>query len=466
MSMKSVSPQTGQVLQEYATLTPEQLESRLSASQAAFESYRLSSPEDRTRWMMAAADALESRREELAVLATQEMGKTVESARQEVDKCAWVCRYYAEHAAEFLAPQPVQTAAQSAEVRYLPLGPVLAVMPWNFPYWQVFRFAAPTLMAGNTGLLKHASNVPGCALAIEEIFTEAGFPAGVFQTLLIGSRDVEGVLRDPRVRAVSLTGSEGAGRAVAGTAGQEIKPAVMELGGSDPFIVMPSADLDLAVQTAVNARTLNNGQSCIAAKRFLVHTDIYSAFEAKFVEKLAALRLGDPLEEGTDVGPLATASIRDELHEQVQDAVSKGARLLLGGELPSGGAGYHYPVTALADLTPEMQVWSEETFGPVALLFRVRDIDHALEIANGTRFGLSSSAWTQDSAEQERFIRDLDAGATFINAMSVSDPRLAFGGVKASGFGRELGREGILAFVNAKAVSIGMAAGAHHSKTE
>lgn len=402
---------------------------------------------------------------ELALLATREMGKTLEAARQEVLKCASACRYYAEHAASFLAPEPVRTDADEAYVTYQPLGVVLAVMPWNFPFWQAFRFIAPTLMAGNTGLLKHASNVPGCALAIEDVLREAGFPAGVFTTLLIGSREVEAVLKDPRVTAVSLTGSEGAGRAVSATAGGELKPAVMELGGSDPFIVMPSADLDLAAKTAVTARTINNGQSCIAAKRFIVHADVYDAFTDAFVAGLRALKVGNPELDGTDVGPLATPQIREDIHTQVQDAVSKGARVRVGGQVPQGPGNY-YPVTALDGLTPDMTVWREETFGPVALIFRVHSLDEAIELANTTTFGLGSSAWTTDAAERDRFVADLEAGSVFINSMVASDPRLPFGGVKNSGFGRELGRYGILQFVNIKSVSIGAPGGAHHSKTE
>ncbi|WP_261665372.1 NAD-dependent succinate-semialdehyde dehydrogenase [Deinococcus sp. Marseille-Q6407] len=465
MTMTAINPHTGEKLREYATLSAEQTQAAIARAHQTFQSYRRTSFAERAGWLNRAADLLEERQESLAQLATNEMGKTLESARQEVQKCARVCRYYAEHAEDFLATQPAQTDAERAEVRYLPLGVILAVMPWNFPFWQVFRFAAPTLMAGNTTLLKHASNVPGCAVAIEEIFRDAGLPQGAFQTLLIGSRDVEAVLRDDRVKAVSLTGSEGAGRAVSSTAGDTLKPALMELGGSDPFIVMPSADLDEAVRSAVSARTINNGQSCIAAKRFLVHQDIYGAFRDRFVAAMRELKMGDPINEQTDIGPLATAQIRDDLHAQVQDAVSKGARLLLGGEVPQG-SGYAYPATVLENLSPKMAVWSEETFGPVASLYQIADIDEAITLANATRFGLSSSAWTNDPAEQERFIQDLEAGATFLNSVTVSDPRLPFGGVKASGFGRELGREGILEFVNVKAVSVGAAQSHAGSRTE
>lgn len=463
--MQSVNPATGETFATYEDHTTEQVQAAVAAAHAAYGTYRRTSFEQRGAWMNAAADILERRVDELALLATREMGKTLEAARQEVLKCASACRYYAEHAGTFLASEPVKTEADEAFVMYQPLGVVLAVMPWNFPYWQAFRFIAPTLMAGNTGLLKHASNVPGCALAIEDVLREAGFPAGVFTTLLIGSRDVEAVLKDPRVTAVSLTGSEGAGRAVSATAGGELKPAVMELGGSDPFIVMPSADLDLAAKTAVTARTINNGQSCIAAKRFIVHADVYDAFTDAFVAGLSALKVGDPELDGTDVGPLATPQIRDDIHAQVQDALRRGARVRTGGQVPDG-AGNYYPVTALDRLTPDMDVWTQETFGPVALIFRVESLDEAIELANSTAFGLGSSAWTNDPAERGRFVEDLEAGSVFINSMVASDPRLPFGGVKNSGFGRELGRHGILQFVNVKSVSVGAPEGAHHSRTE
>lgn len=463
--MHSMNPATGERFGSYATLSAGEVQQKLAKAEQAFASYRLTSFAERAVWMNKAAEVLEKRCEELAILATKEMGKTLEAARQEVLKCATVCRYYAEHAEKHLKDEAFQTEADNAYVTYQPLGAVLAVMPWNFPYWQVFRFIAPTLMAGNVGLLKHASNVPACAVAIEEVMTEAGFPAGVFQTLLVPSRDVAALIQDDRVKAVSLTGSEGAGRSVAGTAGAAIKPSVMELGGSDPFIVMPSADLDLAVKTGVTSRTINNGQSCIAAKRFIVHADVYDEFCQRFVATLKALKLGDPLQEGVDVGPLATEQIRQELHELVQDAREKGATVLLGGELPAG-EGCFYPVTALADLKPDMEVWLEETFGPVALIFKVQSQAEAVEVANATRFGLGSSVWTQDLAEQKQFIRDIEAGAVFVNSMVASDPRLPFGGVKASGFGRELSRLGILEFVNAKTVSVGAVAGAHNSKTE
>ena len=468
--MNSTNPATGETFASYDTLTPPQVEERLSRAQAAFDSYRLTTFEQRAIWMHRAADILEARKQELGTLATREMGKTLSAAMAEVQKCAVGCRYYAQNAEKYLADEQVVTEAQQAYVTYQPLGVVLAVMPWNFPYWQVFRFIGPALMAGNVGLLKHASNVPGCALAIESVMREAGFPPDVFQTLLVGSRDVEGILKDDRVKAVSLTGSEGAGRSVAGTAGAAIKPAVMELGGSDPFIVMPSADLELSVKTAVTARTINNGQSCIAAKRFIVHADIYDKFVDGFVTGLAALKLGDPMLQETDIGPLATPAIREEVHGLVQDAVQKSAKVLLGGQIPDGqtelARGNYYPATALCDLTPEMQVYGEEVFGPVALIFRVADIEEAVRVANATRFGLASSVWTTDAGEQARFVRDIEAGSVFVNAMVASDPRLPFGGVKASGFGRELSRHGLHEFVNTKTVSIGAAPDAHRSKTE
>ena len=463
--MHSVNPLSGETFASYDMLATGEVEARLAGAVKAFQEYRLTSFDQRSGWMSRAAGLLEERKAELAELATREMGKTLAAAVAEVEKCASACRYYAQNAAKFLADEGVVTEAERASVRYQPLGVVLAVMPWNFPYWQAFRFIAPTLMAGNVGLLKHASNVPGCALAIEEVLREAGFPAGVFQTLLVESGAVKAILKDPRVKAVSLTGSEGAGSSVAGTAGAAIKPSVMELGGSDPFIVMPSADLEQAVRTAVSARTINNGQSCIAAKRFIVHEAVYDRFVPAFVEGLAALRMGDPLREDTDLGPLATSQIRQDVHELVEDAVRRGARLLLGGEIPQG-TGTFYPASALEGVTPEMDAYHEEIFGPVALIFKVPDIGEAIRVANDTRFGLASSAWTGDEVEQEGFVRDLEAGSVFLNSMVASDPRLPFGGVKASGFGRELSRHGILEFVNVKTVSRGAAPDAHKNKSE
>src|ERR1041384_6465758 len=382
---------------------------------------------------------------------TEEMGKPIKAAISEAEKCALVCRYYAENAQHHLADQVVETNAQKSYVKFQPLGPVLAVMPWNFPFWQVFRFAAPALMAGNVGRLKHASNVPQCALAIEEIFTRAGFPQGAFQTLLIGSDAVEHILNDERVAAATLTGSEPAGRSVASIAGKQIKKTVLELGGSEPFMVMPSANLDEAITTAVKARTINNGQSCIAAKRFIVAKEIYEEVERRFVDEMRALRIGDPMEESVDIGPLATPQIVNDLEEQVKKAVATGARVLTGGKRPDRPGNFFEP-TVLVDIDLKTPVSCEEIFGPVAMLFRASGIDEAIQIANATSFGLGSSAWTNDAKEQAQFIEELEAGSVFINGMVASDPRLPFGGVKHSGYGRELAEFGIREFVNIKTV--------------
>jgi succinate-semialdehyde dehydrogenase/glutarate-semialdehyde dehydrogenase len=384
---------------------------------------------------------------------TIEMGKPIKAAIGEAEKCAWVCRYYAENAPHHLADQLIETDAQKSFVRFQPIGPVLAVMPWNFPFWQVFRFAAPALMAGNVGLLKHSSNVPQCALLIEDIFRRAGFPEASFQTLLIGSDKVKNILEDNRVKAATLTGSEPAGRSVASIAGKELKKTVLELGGSDPFIVMPSADLQRAASTGVKARTINNGQSCIAAKRFIVADETYDDFENLFVGEMKKLKVGDPLEESTDIGPLATEQILEDLDNQVKKSVAAGARILTGGarlERP----GYFYAPTVLAGISKDAPVYCEEVFGPVALLFRVKGIDEAIALANDSTFGLGSAAWTNDERERERFINEIEAGQVFINSMVASDPRLPFGGVKNSGFGRELGEFGIREFVNIKTIRI------------
>jgi len=454
MAIASINPATGETLREFSALSAQQIEQKLQLAADTFRSYRRTSFADRAPLMMRAAEILESQKHELGKTMTLEMGKPLKAAIGEAEKCAWVCRYYAENAEHHLADQVVETDAKKSYVHFQPLGPVLAVMPWNFPFWQVFRFAAPALMAGNVGLLKHSSNVPQCALAIEEIFTRAGFPQGAFQTLLIGSAAVEDILKDRRVAAATLTGSEPAGRSVASISGKEIKKTVLELGGSDPFIVMPSANFDVAVTTAVKARTINNGQSCIAAKRFIVAEEIYNAFEERFVSEMKSLRIGDPMDESTEIGPLATPQIVDDLAEQVEKAVASGARVLTGGKKLDGPGNFYEP-TVLVDVDPSSEVSCEEIFGPVAMLFRVPNIDEAIRLANATQFGLGSSAWTNDEREQARFIDELEAGCVFINGMVASDPRLPFGGVKHSGYGRELAEFGIREFVNIKTVWIG-----------
>lgn len=453
MPIASINPTTGKTLKTFEALSEGKLEQKLQKAVDTFLSYRLTSLEDRARMMFRAAEILESEKHKLGRLMTIEMGKPIKSAIGEAEKCAWVCRYYAENAHEHLDDIIVETNAKKSFVHFQPLGPVLAVMPWNFPFWQVFRFAAPALMAGNVGLLKHASNVPQCALAIEDIFLRSGFPEGAFQTLLIGTDAVERVLTDNRVAAATLTGSELAGSSVASTAGKQIKKTVLELGGSDPFIVMPSADFETAVTTAVKARTINNGQSCIAAKRFLVAEAIYENFERRFVEEMKALRVGDPLEESTDIGPLATPQIVNDLERQVKDAVVQGARILAGGHKLTRGGNYYEP-TVLVDVDPKTSISCEEIFGPVAMLFRVHDVEDAIRLANSTPFGLGSAAWTNDEQEQQRFIDGLDAGCVFINGMVASDPRLPFGGIKHSGYGRELSEFGIREFVNIKTIWI------------
>jgi succinate-semialdehyde dehydrogenase/glutarate-semialdehyde dehydrogenase len=456
MPIATTDPRTGEVLRTFDELTDEQVEDRLARAAAAAASYRLTPFAERAGWLNAAAQILDDRRDELAGLMTLEMGKTKKAAAAEVTKCAAVLRYYAENAESILADEPVDPAkvnASKAYARYLPLGVVLAIMPWNFPLWQAMRFAAPALAAGNVGLLKHASNVPQTALFMEELFREAGFPDDVFQTLLIGSGKVDAVIRDDRVAAATLTGSEGAGVAVGRAAGESLKKVVLELGGSDAFVVMPSADLAQAAKVATTSRCQNNGQSCISAKRFIVHTDVYDEFLAHFTKEMSALVVGDPMEEGTDVGPLATESGREDVEALVKDAVDKGATVVLGGERPDR-EGWWYPPTLLTDLTEDMDLYDEEVFGPVASVYRVADIDEAVSLANGTRFGLGSNAWTNDADEQERFIRDLEAGQTFVNGMVASFPALPFGGIKASGHGRELADHGIREFCNIKTVWI------------
>jgi succinate-semialdehyde dehydrogenase/glutarate-semialdehyde dehydrogenase len=455
MAIAIVNPATGETEKEFEAHDAAEVERRIAAAHAAVQTLRGTTFAQRAEWMNTAADLIEADADEVAELMVREMGKPIAAARAEALKCAKGMRYYAKHAEEFLADEPLadpsSVNASRAYARYQPLGVVLAVMPWNYPLWQVVRFAAPALMAGNTGVLKHASNVPGSAMYLDGLFTRAGFPEGAFTTLLIGSKEVKAVIEDPRIKAVTLTGSEPAGRSVASTAAAQVKKAVLELGGSDPFIVMPSADLDGAVKTAVTARTQNNGQSCIAAKRFIVHADVYDAFAEKFTAAIAALKVGDPLDESTQVGPVATESGRDELAELVDDAKAKGATVLTGGELPDG-PGWFYPPTVIADVTPEMRLHLEETFGPVATLYKVADAREAIDIANGTTFGLSSAAWTTDPDEQELFSSELEAGGVFLNGMTISYPELPFGGVKNSGYGRELAAAGIREFMNLKTV--------------
>ena len=454
MAIATVNPATGETVRTFDEMTEADVDRRLAAAAAAHASYRLTSFDDRARWMRAAAEILDTEQDQIAAMMTTEMGKTLASARQEVAKCAGACRYYAEHAAGFLADEPGDAAAVGASqayVTYQPLGPVLAIMPWNFPLWQVMRFAAPSLMAGNCGLLKHASNVPQTALFLADLFARAGFPDGTFQTLLVGSARIEAILRDERVVAATLTGSGPAGQSVASIAGSEIKKVVLELGGSDPFIVMPSADLGPAARVAAFARCLNNGQSCIAAKRFIVHDAVYHEFEQLFVKEMSGKVVGDPMREDTEIGPLATEQQRDDVEELVADAAAKGARVLCGGAAPDR-PGFYYPPTVLADVTPGMRAFGEEVFGPVATLFRVGDIDEAINLANASEFGLGANAWTSDGAERSRFVRDLAAGLVFINGNVTSYPQLPFGGVKASGHGRELSSHGIREFCNIKTV--------------
>jgi len=449
----TINPATGDIVATFDPLTESQLDEKLARAAEAFRAYRRTTLAERAVWMRRAAEILETEQDALARIMTLEMGKPLGAARAEAAKCATACRYYVEHAARLLADELVDTGGPMSFVRYQPIGAVLAVMPWNFPFWQVFRFLAPALMAGNVGLLKHASNVPQCALAIEDIVRRAGFPAGVFQTLLIGAELVHGLIDDPRVKAVTLTGSEPAGRKVAAQAGRQIKKCVLELGGSDPFIVMPSADLDAAVRTAVEARILNNGQSCIAAKRFIVEEGIADEFETGFVAGMAALVVGNPVLETTEVGPLATPVILHELDEQVRRSVAAGARVLTGGHRLERPGNYYAP-TVLVDAPEDSPACREELFGPVAVVMRARGIDAAIRLANDTPFGLGASAWTRDAREQERFIEELDAGMVFLNGMVASDPRLPFGGIKASGYGRELAAWGIREFMNVKTVVV------------
>ncbi|MEU1134551.1 NADP-dependent succinic semialdehyde dehydrogenase [Streptomyces sp. NPDC005900] len=459
MPIATVNPATGETLEEFEPLAPAEVEHRLTAAAAAHDRYRTTTFAERARLLGRAADLLEADTDSVARTMTTEMGKPVKAARAEAAKCVKAMRWYAENAEELLADEhPAQadvtdSGASRAVVHYRPLGVVLAVMPWNFPLWQVVRFAAPALMAGNVGLLKHASNVPRTALYLEDLFRRAGYPEGCFQTLLVGSDAIEGILRDERVAAATLTGSEPAGRSVASIAGDEIKKTVLELGGSDPYLVLPSADVERAARTAVTARVQNNGQSCIAAKRFIVHADVYDDFREMFVAGMRELTVGDPLAEETDVGPLASEQGRADLEELVDDALGQGASALCGGQRPEERErGWFYSPTVLADITPKMRIHREETFGPVATLYRVADLDEALALANDTPFGLSSNVWTRDEGDIARCVRDLQAGGVFFNGMTASHPGLPFGGVKRSGYGRELSGHGIREFCNATTV--------------
>ncbi|MDX1547996.1 MAG: NAD-dependent succinate-semialdehyde dehydrogenase [Rhodothermales bacterium] len=454
MPLVSVNPADGTEIERYEPFGEDAIDACLDRAADAFARHRRTSFAERAEKMRRAASILEDRAGEWGRLMTREMGKPIAQARAEAEKCAWVCRFYADHAESFMADEPAETDARRSYVAYQPLGPVLAVMPWNFPFWQVMRFAAPALMAGNVGLLKHASNVTGCALAIERIFREAGFDGDEFQTLVVGSGAVEGIVEDRRIRAATLTGSEGAGRAVGGQAGRHLKPSVLELGGSDPFIVLADADLDQAVSVGVQARMQNNGQSCIAAKRFILEEAIAEEYVARYAERCEAMTVGDPMDEATDLGPLAREDVRDDIHDQVWRAIGDGATIATGGE-PLDRAGYYYAPTVLAGVEPGSVAFTEEIFGPVAAMIVARDADHAVALANDTAFGLGGAVFTQDRDKGEQVALQLEVGCAFVNEMVKSDPRLPFGGVKDSGYGRELSHHGLRAFVNAKTVWVG-----------
>ena len=465
MSISTTDPTTGKTVRTFEPYTAARVNESVDRAVAGYREHRRTPFAERAKHMRAAAGILETECREFGRLMTLEMGKPYKAAIAEAEKCATACRYFAENAERFLADEPVRMDDGKAWVAFQPIGVVLAIMPWNFPFWQVFRFAAPALMAGNVGILKHASNVPQCALAIEDIFRRAGFIDGTFQTLLIGSPAVEGLIADRRVAAVTLTGSEGAGRSVGSAAGRNIKKAVLELGGSDPFVVMPSADIDEAVSTAVTARMINNGQSCIAAKRFIVHEKVYDEFLGKFVARVSGIIVGDPMDEKTELGPLATAAIRDQLDAQVKASVAKGARLVTGGKKLERD-GWFYAPTVLTDIPSDAPAAYDELFGPVASVFKARDLSDAIRIANSTSFGLGASAWTRDDAERDRFVAEIESGLLFINGMVASDSRLPFGGVKNSGFGRELAEFGIREFVNIKTVRVMEPRSARQSSTE
>jgi succinate-semialdehyde dehydrogenase / glutarate-semialdehyde dehydrogenase len=452
MAIATINPATGELLKTFEPLSDAEIAAKLDLAGQAFDHYRKTSFQERSHWLQSCADILNAEKADFAKIMTLEMGKPFKAAIAEVEKCAAVCRFYAEHAEAFLADVPVATDASESLVKYQPLGVILAVMPWNFPFWQVFRFAAPALMAGNVGLLKHASNVPQCALAIEDVIQRAGFPKGAFQTLLIGAAKVADLMADDRVKAATLTGSEPAGASLAAAAGKQIKKVVLELGGSDPFIVLESADIEAAAVTATTARMLNNGQSCIAAKRFIVAEAVADKFEKLLLEKFQALKIGDPMQPDTDLGPLATPDILQDLNQQVQAATKSGGKVLIGGQPLSDRPGNFYPATIISDIPQDSAIAQEEFFGPVALVFRVPDLDSAIKLANATPFGLGASAWTNNKQQRDRLISEIEAGAVFINGMVKSDPRLPFGGIKRSGYGRELSMQGIQEFVNVKTV--------------
>ena len=464
MSIESINPATEEVMARYDEFTPQQIDHALSEVRQAFTTWRRTSLDERSAPMRRAAQYLRANKERFARLITQEMGKPIVESEAEIEKCAWNCDFYADNARTFLADEPVRTNARESFVAFEPLGVILAIMPWNFPFWQVFRFAAPALMAGNTSVLKHASNVPGCALAIEEVFRESGFPRGAFRTLLVSSSVIDSVIEDDRIAAATLTGSDVTGSKVAATAGRAIKKMVMELGGSDPFIVLADADLDGAIEFAVKSRYQNSGQSCIAAKRFIVQEDVADDFTRRFTAAVAGLRVGDPLQRDTQVGPLARGDLRDGVHGQVRESVEQGARVLVGGE-PLSGRGYFYAPTVLADVRPEMTVFRQEVFGPVAPLIRVRDAEEAVATANDSVYGLGGNLWTRDTERGKDLARRIESGNVFINGMTASDPRLPFGGVKRSGFGRELSSFGIREFTNIQTIWIGPAQGPAQSTT-
>ncbi len=453
MAIATINPATGKTVRAFEPFSAARVSECLDRASTVYREYRRTEFSARARNMQKAAEILDAECREFGGLMTLEMGKPISAGIAEAQKCATACRYYAKNAERFLADQPVDMEGGRSWVTFQPIGTVLGIMPWNFPFWQVFRFAAPALMAGNVGVLKHSSNVPQCALAIEDVLRRAGFAEGVFQTLLIGSDLIEGIIADNRIAAVTLTGSEGAGRSVAGAAGKNLKKSVMELGGSDPFVVMPSADMEQAVSTAVTARMINNGQSCIAAKRFIIHERIYDEFLKRFVAGVSAIRMGDPMDDKTQLGPLATSAIRDDLDKQVKASVAAGARLLTGGKKLDGD-GFFYAPTVLTDIPPQAPAANEELFGPVASVFKAKDLADSIRIANGTAFGLGASAWTHDAAERDTFVAEIESGMLFINGMVASDPRIPFGGVKHSGFGRELGEFGIREFVNVKSVRL------------